>query len=179
MLGEYLAEQSVGTITLPGAIGLDVICGQTDVYVEIFTDDGDLVYKTKVGADNVSFTIKNSGRYSVRYTSKDQRNNSTKIENILCVYAVESFEVSILGDVPTTASKGETIKLPYFAVDSKIKSYDAVVFVMKPKGGMEIVTDSMSFTITQTGVYKVYYYVVFETENSYLYNMVEYEIHVA
>ena len=179
LLGEYVAEQSVGTITLPGAIGLDVVCGKTDVYVEIFTDEGDLVYKTKVGSAPVNFTIKNSGRYSVKYTSKDERNNQARIENILCVYAIESFDISILGEVAATAKVGETIQLPSFAVSETITDYDAVVYVMKPKGGMDIVTDTLSFVVEQTGVYKVYYYVVYEMDNSYLYDLVEYVIHVA
>lgn len=181
LYGEYVSEQSVGTITLPGAIGLDAICGRTDVYVEVYTEAGDLVYKTKVGSNPVSFTIKNSGRYSVKYTSKDdaQYTKPAKVENILCVYEVESFEVSILGEVAKTVSKGATIQLPAFAVDSKITSYDAVVFVMKPKGGKEDVTETMSFVADQTGVYKVYYYVVYEMENSYLYDLVEYVINVA
>ena len=181
LYGVYTSEQPVGTITLPGAIAVDAVCGKTDVYVEIYTEAGDLVYKTKVGSDPVSFTIKNSGRYSVKYTSKDDSiyTMPAKVENILCVYAVESFEVSMLGEVATTAKKGETIQLPMFVVDSKITSYDAVVFVMKPKGGKEDVTESMSFVADQSGVYKVYYYVVYEIENSYLYHLAEYVINVA
>ena len=177
--GEYTSEQLVGTITLPGAIAVDVVCGRMDVFVEIYTEAGDLVYKTKAGSDPVSFTIKNSGRYSVKYTSKDDSNNPARMENILCVYEVEALEVSILGEVAATASKGATIQLPAFAVDSKFASSDAVVFVMKPKGGKEDVTESMSFVADQKGVYKVYYYVVYEMENSYLYKLVEYVINVA
>lgn len=179
LYGEYTSEQTAGTITLPGAIAVDAVCGRTDVFVEIYTEEGDLVYKTKVGSSPVSFTLKNSGRYSVKYTSKDDNNNPARKENILCVYAVDTLEVSILGEVVATASKGATIQLPTFSVDSKFVSFDAVVFVMKPKGGKEDLTESMSFVADQKGVYKVYYYVVYEMDNSYLYNLVEYVINVS
>ena len=63
--------------------------------------------------------------------------------------------------------------LPSYTVDSRITDYDAIVFVMCPKGGLLDVTDTLSFTAMQQGNYKIYYYVVFETENSYLYNLTE------
>ena len=176
--GQYNSEQTVGTITLPGAVAIDAICGRTDVYLEVYTLEEDLVYRTKVGTEAVSFTIRNSGKYSVKYVSEDDRYNKGILENVLSVYAVEPFEVSILGEVKATAKKGETIKLPNFSVESKITSYDAVVFVMKPKGGKLDVTETLSFKADQVGMYKVYYYVVYEVDNSYLYELIEFVINV-
>lgn len=178
LYGEYTSEQSMGVITLPGAVAVDAICGRTDVYLEVYTEDEDLVYRTKVGTENVNFTIKNSGKYFVKYVSEDDSRNPGVLESILSVYVVEPFELSILGEVVTTAKKGNIVKLPEFSVENKITSYDAVVFVMKPKGGMEDVTESMSFKAEQAGSYKVYYYVVFEVENSYLYELREFVINV-
>lgn len=176
--GQYNSEQSVGTITLPGAVAIDAICGRTDVYLEVYTSEEDLVYRTKVTTDSVSFTIKNSGKYFVKYVSEDDRYNMGVLESVLSVYVVEPFEVTLLGEVKANAKKGETVKLPNFSVDSKITSYEAVVFVMKPKGGMIDITDSLSFKAEQSGSYKVYYYVVFEVDNSYLYRLIEYVINV-
>lgn len=178
LYGEYHSEQTVGEITLPGAIAVDAICGRTDVYLEVYTEDYELVYRTKIGTDSVSFTIKKSGKYTVKYVSKDDSYNSGALECVLSVYLVEPFEVSILGTVATTAKQGDTISLPKFSVDSKIEAYDAVVFVIKPKGGKIEVTESLLFVADQVGMYKVYYYVVYEVENSYLYNLIEYVIQV-
>jgi hypothetical protein len=176
--GEYVSEQSVGVITLPGAVAIDAICGRTDVYVEVYTADEDLVYRTKVGTSSVSFTLKSSGKYFVKYVSEDDSYNPGFNESILSVYRVEPFEVTISGEVPATAKKGETIKLPSFLVDSSLASYDAVVFVNKPRGGQIDVTESLTFATDQVGEYKVYYYVVYEVENSYLYKLIEYSIMV-
>jgi hypothetical protein len=176
--GEYVSEQSVGVITLPGAVAIDAICGRTDVYVEVYTADEDLVYRTKVGTSSVSFTLKSSGTYFVKYVSEDDSYNPGFNESILSVYRVEPFEVTISGEVPATAKKGETIKLPSFLVDSSLASYDAVVFVNKPRGGQIDVTESLTFATDQVGEYKVYYYVVYEVENSYLYKLIEYSIMV-
>jgi len=176
--GEYVSEQSVGVITLPGAVAIDAICGRTDVYVEVYTADEDLVYRTKVGTSSVSFTLKSSGKYFVKYVSEDDSYNPGFNESILSVYRVEPFEVTISGEVPATAKKGETIKLPSFLVDSSLASYDAVVFENKPRGGQIDVTESLTFATDQVGEYKVYYYVVYEVENSYLYKLIEYSIMV-
>ena len=114
----------------------------------------------------------------MKYVSKDDSYNTGALQCVLSVYFTEDFEVSILGTVSTTAKQGERVSLPNFSVDSKIQTYDAVVFVMKPKGGKIDVTESMSFVADQTGMYKVYYYVVYEMENSYLYKLMEFIINV-
>ena len=176
--GEYLFEQAVGVITLPGAVAIDAICGRTDVYLEVYTEDEDLVYRTKVGTSPVSFTLKSSGKYFVKYVSTDDSYNTGYNENVLSVYRVEPFEVTLSGEVPATAKKGDKITLPAFSVDSSLAAYDAVVFVNKPRGGQIEITESLTFTADQVGEYKVYYYVVYEVENSYLYELIEYSIMV-
>lgn len=176
--GEYISEQSIGIVTLPGAVAIDAICGRTEVYVEIYNSEEDLVYRTKVGTDSVSFTLRSSGKYTVKYVSEDDSFNPGFSENILSIYRTEPFEVTLSGEVPASAKKGDTIELPSFTVDSTLSSYDSVVYVMMPKGGKLDVTEGLSFKAEQTGEYRVYYYVVYEVENSYLYKLMEYSIEV-
>ena len=131
-----------------------------------------------MGTSPVSFTLKSSGKYYVKYISTDDSHNDGFNESVLSVYRVEPFEVTISGEVPATANRGEKITLPAFLVDNSLASYDAVVFVNKPRGGQIDITESLTFTADQVGEYKVYYYVVYEVENSYLYKLIEYSIMV-
>ena len=167
-------EQQIGEIRLPGAIGVDVLYGRTDVVVDVYAADGfTLLYSGKVGTDDVLLTIGKSGKYSVRYTTGDDKGNVAYFDYIVSIYDNQPFSVTLSGEVPEEVSLNSEVTLPSYTVDSRITDYDAIVFVMCPKGGLLDVTDTLSFTAMQQGNYKIYYYVVFETENSYLYNLTE------
>ncbi len=171
-------EQPTGKIVLPGAVAVDFICGRVDVYVEIImTSTYETVYLGKVGLDAFTVTLQKSGKYNVIYYAEDDSMQST-LDNVLHVYDTEPFTVTLQGEIKTSAKFGEKVVLPTFTVDDRLSSFDAVVFVLCPKGGLLDVTDGLSFTADQTGVYKAYYYVVYEMDNSYSYQLQEFEIEV-
>lgn len=176
LTSSFNSEQNTGDIVLPGAVAVDLIEGRTDVYVEIIlASTYQTVYTGKVGLEEFRVSLKKSGSYSVVYYAED-RSNLSILDRVLHVYDAEPYSVVLQGQVPTTAKYGDKISLPNYVVDSRLSSYDVVVYVLCPRGGMMDVTDSLSFTATQTGIYKVYYYVVYEMENSYSYDMQEFEI---
>ena len=151
-----------------------MLCGKVDVTVTIENSAKDIVYKGKIGAEAQYVTLKSSGVYTVKYYAEDFMGNSTTSSPIrLYVYNETAFDVTLNGNVQTTAKKGDVITLPTYTVEDCILDYDAIVYVVAPKGGIIDVTDSLSFKAEQTGTYKVYYYVVYEVNNSYLYKLIE------
>ncbi len=170
----FKREQTVGEICLAGAVATDVLCGKVDVTVTIENASKVVVYKGKIGTSEQYITLMSSGVYTVKYTAKDYKDNDTTASPIkLYVYDKTDFDVTLNGQVLSSAKKGDTITLPTFTVEDRIFSYDSIVYVVAPKGGLIDVTDSLSFKAEQTGTYKVYYYVVYETDNSYLYKLIE------
>ena len=171
-------EQKAGAIALSGAIAVDTVYGRTDVFVEVsVAETRELVYTGRVGFGGTSIRIEKSGKYSVRYYSNDNRFNSTYLDYTLSVYSDVEFNVRLNGEMPERVGLGETVYLPPFGVDG-VDGYQAVVYVVLPKGGLIDVTETLSFQATQVGSYKVVYYVVYEVENSYLYDLVEYIVEV-
>lgn len=169
-------EQSAGKIVLPGAVAVDFVCGRVDVYVEIILSSTyETVYMGKVGLNEFTVNLQKSGKYSVIYYAEDDSTQAA-LDNVLHVYDTQPFTMTIQGEIKNTAKFGEKVVLPSFTVDDRLSSFDAVLFVICPKGGLLDLTDSLSFVADQTGTYKVYYYVVYEIDNSYSYQMKEFEI---
>lgn len=172
-------EQNKGEIFLPGAVATDVLYGKTQVKVDIYDNEtNELVFTSTVGSEGIRLTLNNPGKYQVSYYSEDDRGNITPADYMLSVYDNEPFSVTLTGSVPTNAKLNQKVVLPSFVVDERILDYEAIVYVICPRGGNIDVTESLSFMATQSGMYKVYYYVIYEVNNSYSYNLSEYVIDV-
>lgn len=137
---------------------------------------GKTIYSGEISKD-YEFIPSEYGEYIIKYISSDSNNKKTTITYVITVKDRIKPELSVNGDVITTAKVGETYTLPTATVtDNNDKDLPVYLFVLAPDGEQRAnKIGDYSFTPTLKGEYKITYY-VFDSYNCYTY--VEYTIKV-
>ncbi len=187
LLGKVGGEHLINEIVeIPQIVSNDVLSGDVDALVTLKTPSGQFAttvdgkYLSNFLYDGSLLNVKLSeyGKYELHVTAIDQSGNPGLATMIIRVVDAESPNVTLNGEVPTTAKVGAKIKLPKVTVtDNLTQSCSVKIYVFSNTGPMvEIFNDEQGFIAKSAGEYTVLYYVYDEAGN---YVMKRYVITVA
>lgn len=164
---------SVGdVITVPAAVASDVLDPETTISVTV-RKGMELIY-SGVPDRSISILVTGAASYTVTYSAEDSSGNRAAATHILKAYNKSKPTITLSGNVPATADRGNRVSLPAAtAVDYRGESIAVMVYVIDPIGMMTRADNA--FTADQNGTYVVRYYCA---DEDFAYAILEFTISV-
>ena len=163
------------TYTVYRAVAADGVDPTVKAVVEV-VKEGKVIYSGDI-AEDYNFVPTEYGKYTITYSAVDNNKREMSISYIITIKDRIKPQLTINGEVMSSAKVGKTYTLPSATVtDNNDSSLPVYVFIMAPDGEQRAnAANDYSFTPTLRGEYKITYY----TSDSYnCYTYVEYIIKV-
>lgn len=113
MTTELKIIQYVGDIvTIPAARAYDVLDPETSLTVKVTNKNGDIIYESDTAEHPYTFRAEMPDKYTVRYTVSDTAGNTAPLVYTIRVLHTLKPVLTLSGNVPLLAKKGESISLP-------------------------------------------------------------------
>ncbi len=154
-------EADINTqVTLPSAKAFDACTPFVETFISVVSPSGEIIYEDVNAKDSLSFVTSEYGAYTVTYWAVDANNKKQNVSYDVYVYDLTKPYIVYNGAEKMYCAVGETLTF------DNVKVYDAVdeelnvcVFLIEPKGVMNMLKDDLSFTFNQVGWYTLRYYV--------------------
>lgn len=161
--------------TVYKAVATDGVDPTVKAYVEIMKD-GKNIYSAEISED-YNFVPTEYGKYTITYSAVDRNKRDISISYVITIKDRIKPQLTINGEVMSTAKVGKSYTLPTATVtDNNDSSLPVYVFIMAPDGEQRAnAANDYSFNPTLRGEYKITYY-TYDSYNCYTY--VEYIIKV-
>lgn len=148
-------------VIVPGAQAFDACAPYVESYLTVVDPNGELIYDGVSADDALTFVADTYGAYTVTYTALDTR-NTQNISYDIYVYDTTKPYIVYNGAEKMYCSVGETLTFDSVKVYDAVESEDGLtlcIFLIEPKGVMNMIKDEMSFTFNEAGWYTLRYYV--------------------
>lgn len=147
-------------VTLPTAKAYDACTPYVETFISVISPNGEYIYEDVEADKELSFIASEYGAYTVTYWAVDGNNRKQNASYDIYVYDLTKPYIVYNGAEKMYCAVGETLTF------DNIKAYDAVdeelsvcVFLIEPKGVMNMLKEELSFTFDEAGWYTLRYYV--------------------
>lgn len=167
------------TFVVPHLSANHPLFGLSNIKVTV-TVGGSKLIDAQTVVDNLRVTVDQNKNYSVKYEAETAFGKTVTVANYLVhVNEYEKPVITVKGNVPTSARKGEKISLPSASATDNLSGSCNVLEKGEKKGKLvltvyvidpdRMLTDlygnDLTFTPTKSGTYKVFYYAYDENYN--------------
>ena len=176
LLGKVGGERLINEVVdIPKIVSNDVLFGDVDAFVTLktpsgqfaTTEDGKLLNNLLCDGSLLKVKLTEYGKYELHVTATDKDGNQGLATMVIRVVDTEKPNVTLDGEIQSTAKVGKKIKLPKVKVtDNFSKNCEVRIYVFTKTGPMtEIFKNEDGFVATSAGEYTVLYYVYDEAGN--------------
>lgn len=158
----------IGTqVLLPAASAFDVLSTYSTVRLTVRFGASVLDGYRSIACDEpTSLTLEKYGYYNVLYDATDSNGQTSQLRFILNVKDTIAPEITLAGEIPAEAYRGETVSLPEASVQDNYSQAQLYILVAAPDGSVSNLHGAYEFVPELSGTYTIVYYAADEDYNT-------------